>query len=120
MAVKDRRFQPPRFKPPRLPFPRVPLPRFRIRTKFIGILIIAAVLPLCIALAAAQLLGYGYYRKAQGMLFQNRAEEIARGLSISVERQIEAVTDWMEFFDLAERLRAPNSSPDLLEKELTA
>lgn len=80
--------------------------KLRIRTKFIGILIIAAVVPLCIALVAAQLLGYRYYRKAQGTLFQTRAEEIARSLSVAVEREVETLDDWLALSGLAEKVAA--------------
>ncbi|MES2573186.1 MAG: hypothetical protein V4710_24395, partial [Verrucomicrobiota bacterium] len=73
---------------------RIQLPRFRIRAKLIGILTIAAGLPLCIALAAAQLVGYRYYRQAQGILFENRAQEIAHGLNAGVSRQIENLRNW--------------------------
>jgi sigma-B regulation protein RsbU (phosphoserine phosphatase) len=68
-----------------------------IRLKFIGTLLIAAILPLCVAILAIQLLGYRHYRKAQGMLFQTRAEHLAQTLAMSVDKKVEKVDDWLRY-----------------------
>ncbi len=78
--------------PPRNPAANVNL---RIRTKFIGILIIAAVLPLGIALVAVNVIGYRYYRKSQGVLFQSISQSLAHTLSTSINRNIELCDDWL-------------------------
>lgn len=77
---------------------------FRIRIKFIGILVIAAVVPLCIALIAAHEIGYRYYSKAQGMLFETMAQQFAYTLSLSINTSIEASDYWVTHAGLHSRL----------------
>ena len=84
--------------------------KLRIRIKFIGILMLASVLPLCLALFAAQTLGYRYYRRAQGMLFQVRAEHLASGLSFAVNEQVNSLAAWVALSDLAERVEVINAA----------
>src|ERR1043166_9119424 len=84
-------------------FPRTSV-KLRIRTKFTGILILAAVLPLCLALLAVRLVGYRNYRQAQGALFQTRAEHLANTLSLTVNEQVHALTSWTALSDLAEKV----------------
>jgi len=83
--------------------------KLRIRTKFIATLIVAAVLPLCLALIAAQTLGYRYYRKAQGTLFQTRAQDLANSLSRAIDEQVQKLTDWAALSDLHRRVAAINA-----------
>ena len=83
--------------------------KLRIRTKFIGILILASVLPLCIALIAAQTLGYRYYRKAQGTLLQTRAQDLANSISLSVGEQISNLDDWAALSELHALVGAQNA-----------
>jgi sigma-B regulation protein RsbU (phosphoserine phosphatase) len=93
--------------------------KLRIRTKFIGILVIAAVLPLGIALITAQTLSYRYYRKAQGMLLETRARELARSLSLAVNGQVDRLHDWIALSDVRERiLAAETARPQRSEEEL--
>jgi len=95
--------------------------KLRIRTKFIGILVIAAVLPLGIALIAAQTLSYRYYRKAQGTLLETRAQELARSLSLAVNGQVDRLHDWIALSDLRERILAAEAArPRLGEREFKA
>ena len=84
--------------------------KLRIRIKFIGILMLASVLPLCLALFAAQTLGYRYYRRAQGMLFQVRAEHLASGLSLAVNEQVNSLAAWV-----AMREMFPEETDSMLE-----
>jgi len=92
--------------------------KLRIRTKFIGVLIIAAVLPLTIALIAVQVLGVRYYRHAQGALVEVRAQELARSLGLAVGAQVSRVHDWIALSDLrelvvaSEAARAPQNEPE--------
>ncbi len=92
--------------------------KLRIRTKFIGILVIAAVLPLGIALITAQLLSYRYYRKAQGTLLETRARELARSLSLAVNAQVGRLHDWIVLSDLRERLLVREAAQPKLGDEL--
>ncbi|MGB8168034.1 MAG: SpoIIE family protein phosphatase [Chthoniobacteraceae bacterium] len=89
----------------------------RIRIKFIGILILASVLPLCLALFAAQTLGYRYYRRAQGTLFETRAEHLASSLSLAVNEQVRSLSAWAALSDLAERVAAINTAAPLQTDE---
>lgn len=92
--------------------------KLRIRTKFIGVLVIAAVLPLTIALVAVQVLGFRYYRHAQGALLEVRAQELARSLGLAVGAQVSRVHDWIALSDLrklvlaSEAARAPQSEAE--------
>ena len=83
--------------------------RMRIRTKFIGILILAAVVPLVLAMMAAQFLSYRYYRKAQGTLFETRAEHLAHIIGITTNKQLENLDRWLALSELHERIRSMNA-----------
>lgn len=83
--------------------------KLHIRTKFIATLILAAVLPLCLALFAAQTLGYRYYRKAQGTLFQTRAQDLANSLSRAINEQVQKLADWTVLSALHKRVEAANA-----------
>jgi serine phosphatase RsbU (regulator of sigma subunit) len=91
--------------------------KLRIRTKLIGILVIAAVLPLGIALITAQSLSYRYYRKAQGTLLETRARELARSLSLAVNGQVDRLHDWIALSDLRERILAMEAPRPKLNEE---
>ncbi len=80
--------------------------RLRIRAKFIGILIIAAVLPVVLALITAQLLGYRYYRGAQGERFETMARYLANNLSLAINKQLEDLDEWVALSDLHVLVRA--------------
>jgi sigma-B regulation protein RsbU (phosphoserine phosphatase) len=83
----------------------------RIRGKFIAILIIASVLPLTIALVAAQFLSYRYYRTAQGRLYETMAQYLANNLSFSVNEQVEDLDEWIVLSDLSNLLEHLRSIP---------
>jgi hypothetical protein len=80
--------------------------KLRIRTKFIGVLVIAAVLPLVIALITAQLLSYRAFRRAQGTLLETRARELSRSLSLALNAQIDHLHDWVALSDIRESVLA--------------
>ncbi len=92
----------------------------RIRGKFIAILIIASVLPLTIALIAAQFLSYRYYRTAQGRLYETMAKYLANNLSFSVNEQIEDLDEWLVLSNisnlLANRPPVPNAEATTIER----
>jgi len=76
----------------------------RIRTKFIGILIMASVLPVTAALFVFETLGYRSYREARGRLHQARAEHLAVMLTDLVRQELESLEDWVALSDLHERV----------------
>lgn len=86
----------------------------RIRIKFIGILLIAAVLPLCVALITAQVLGYRYYRRSQGELFETMAVHIAQTVGISISRDLAVCERWLNHARVGPRLvQSTAPGPDL-------
>jgi phosphoserine phosphatase RsbU/P len=89
-----------------------------IRTKFIGILVLATVLPLLIAASAVYLLGDRYYRSSSGRIFQSRAQQMANYLILSVNGHTESLHDWVALSSIYDRLQAINA--DLPEGEPTA
>ncbi len=80
--------------------------KLRIRTKFIGILVIAAVLPLCIAVITAENLSYRAFQRSQGTLLETRARELARSLNLTINAQADQLHDWIALSDLRERVLA--------------
>lgn len=80
-----------------------------IRAKFIGILILATLLPLAIAAIAVHLLGHKYYQTSAGRVFQYRAQQMANYLVLSVNGYAENLHDWLALSDLHKRLQAHNN-----------
>lgn len=76
-----------------------------IRIKFIGILVIAAVVPLVIALIAVYFLGYRYYRREKGVLFQEAATHLAQGVNLVISTEIQKLNNWLLLSDLPARFR---------------
>src|SRR5664280_2287580 len=81
-----------------------------IRTKFIGILIVAAVLPLCAGITAVWILGSYHYRLERGTFFQSLATHFAQNLNQVVDEHIEEMDDWMLLSDLYGRIHARNAA----------
>lgn len=73
----------------------------RIRSKFIGILVMAAVLPVTAALLVFETLGYQSYRDARGRLHQARAQHVAVMLSDLVRQELESLDDWAALSQLS-------------------
>lgn len=69
--------------------------KFRIRSKFVGILVIASTLPLLIALATFYWFGTEYYRRSQGIICQTAASEVALSISRSLRHEIELLDAWV-------------------------
>ena len=74
--------------------------KLRIRSKFIGVLVLAAVLPLGLALVTAEVLGYRSFRRAQGALFHSRAQGLAESLRLTMSEPVEALNDWVALADV--------------------
>jgi serine phosphatase RsbU (regulator of sigma subunit) len=81
-----------------------------IRTKFIGILLVAAVIPLCIGIIGVWVLGARYYRQEKGILFESLAIHLAQGLNQAIDGQVEALDDWLLLSNLYPRIRAHNQA----------
>ncbi len=92
-----------------------------IRTKFIGILLVAAVIPLCIGIIVVWVLGARHYRQEKGVLFESLAIHLARGLNQVVDTQIEELDDWLLLSDLYPQIRAYNATlPALTDAEFAS
>lgn len=84
-----------------------------IRVKFIGILLLATVLPLVIAATAVYILGNNYYRNSSGRIFQIRAQQMANYLALSVNGYTDSLQSWIALSDFYHRLEKHN---EVLEK----
>lgn len=88
--------------------------RLRIRAKFIGILLIAAVIPLVVALVAIEVLGYRYYRSERGRVLEVTARFVSETISQNLVREIEKLADWISLAHLDQLLPVavlPSSPP---------
>jgi phosphoserine phosphatase RsbU/P len=79
-----------------------------IKAKFIGILVIAAVLPLAIGITAIWMLGYRDVKRDRGVLFESAASHLALGLTENIQSQFEALDELTHNPELAERLAREN------------
>lgn len=79
-----------------------------IRIKFIGILMLAAMLPLLVAAGAVYVLGNKYYRESAGEIFQNRAQQMGNYLELSVTAHADALFGQLALGIFHERIEAMN------------
>jgi serine phosphatase RsbU (regulator of sigma subunit) len=92
-----------------------------IRTKFIGILVVAAGIPLCIGIITVWALGSYHYQREKGVLFESLAIHLAQGLNQAVDKQLEELDDWLLLSDLYERIHVENETqPKLTDAEFAA
>jgi sigma-B regulation protein RsbU (phosphoserine phosphatase) len=92
-----------------------------IRTKFIGILMVAAVVPLCIAIAAIWILGQRYDLRDKGAFFQDSARHLAENLDLALRKEIEELSDWLVLSDLAPQIKLINKAlPALTPQQFKA
>jgi len=82
----------------------------RIRNKFIGILIMASVLPVTAALLVFETFGYRSYREARGRLQQARAQHLAVMLSDLVRQELESIDDWAALSQLSQAVSRASES----------
>lgn len=95
--------------------------RSPIRGKFIGILVLAGVIPVCIALLLFETLGYRSYRDALGSLQETRAQHLAQTLGDVVRNELESLDDFISLANLYERVQAAGKVlPAGTPAELTA
>jgi sigma-B regulation protein RsbU (phosphoserine phosphatase) len=80
--------------------------KLRIRSKFIGILVIAALLPLGIALVAFNWFGEEYYRRSQGTICQTAASQLALSISTSLRHEIDLLDEWINFTNVGAQVLA--------------
>ena len=80
--------------------------KLSIRSKFIGILVVASLLPLGIAMVAFNWFGEQYYRRSQGTICQTAASQLALSISRSLRHEIDLMDEWVDFTDLGARVWA--------------
>ncbi|MEI8311967.1 MAG: SpoIIE family protein phosphatase [Verrucomicrobiota bacterium] len=78
--------------------------KLRIRSKFIGILVVASLLPLSIALVTFNWFGEQYYRRSQGTICQTAASQLALSISRSLRHEIDLLDEWIDFADIGLRV----------------
>lgn len=78
--------------------------KLRIRSKFIGILVVASLLPLSIALVTFNWFGEQYYRRSQGTICQTAATQLALAISHSLRHEIDLMDEWVDFADIGARV----------------
>ncbi len=87
-----------------------------IKSKFIGILVVASALPLGIAIVAVWVLGHYYFQKERGILFQAEAVHLASSVNRVVQSQVEQLHDWLALSELPDQIqRRTQTGPGLTE-----
>ncbi len=81
-----------------------------IRSKFIGILAIASLLPLVFAIVAVLTVGYSHLRKERGVMFASAASYSARTLRLLSQKQVEDINDLIALTDLHHMAEEVNQS----------
>jgi sigma-B regulation protein RsbU (phosphoserine phosphatase) len=86
----------------------------RIRTKFVGILLLSAGLPLAVALVANILIGQRKLLAAQRVLFAQRAQTLATSIDLSIMNEVERIRDWSNLIELHRLIPEPgaDSAPE--------
>ena len=79
-----------------------------IKAKFITILLIAAVLPLAIGIAAIWVIGYRDFKRDRGVLFESAASHLALGLTEKIQSQFEELNELTHNPELAALLIREN------------
>src|SRR5712672_3571025 len=79
-----------------------------IKAKFIIILMIAAVLPLAIGIAAIWVIGYRDFKKDHGVLFESAASHLALGLTEKIQSQFEKLNELTHDAQLVDALSHEN------------
>ncbi len=85
-----------------------------IRVKLLSVLLLSSILPLALGVLSLQFFGTRYYRQNQGLLFQGAAERVAQTLGISVNTQVEKLSDWILLSNLSQHTGSTPSPVDTL------
>ena len=94
---------------------------FRIRSKFIGILVIASLLPLGIALIAFRWFGEHYSRQSEGIRFKEAAAHFSYSMTHSLASEIKLFNQWCELRKIASTVDVDQvEQPGLDEAERSA
>ena len=93
--------------------------KLRIRSKFIGILVIASLLPLTVALISFNWFGEQYYRRSQGTICQTAASQVALSISSSLRHEVDLLDEWIGLSKIGPQVAAMEK-PDLPESGIQA
>lgn len=91
--------------------------KLRIRSKFIGILVIASLLPLVVALISFNWFGEQYYRRSQGTICQTAASQVAFSISGSLRHEVDLLDEWIGFSKIGTQVSAMQK-PSVPESEV--
>jgi serine phosphatase RsbU (regulator of sigma subunit) len=94
--------------------------KLRIRSKFVGILVIASLLPLGVGMVAFQWFGERYYRKSQGIALETAASNLSLSLSQSLRHEIDSLDQWIGFAGVGQSARAMDEKEPADETEMKA
>ncbi len=83
----------------------------RIRSKFVAILLVAAGIPLALALIANMVVGQRRLLAAQRVLFLESAQHLATSIDLALVAEIEKVREWAMLSRLHQLVPAPGPAP---------
>lgn len=89
---------------------------FRIRSKFIGILVIASLLPLGIALLVFRWFGEHYSRQSEGIRFKEAAAHFSSSMTHSLASEIGLFNQWCMLSEIASAVNTYNSKQPVLSE----
>lgn len=80
--------------------------KLSIRSKFIGILAVAVLLPLAIAVLTFNWFGERTFQNSQGAVCQATASQLALSITYSLRHEIESLQKWIDFAGLGLQVQA--------------
>ncbi|MDG1242877.1 MAG: SpoIIE family protein phosphatase [Opitutae bacterium] len=94
---------------------------FRIRSKFIGILVIASLLPLSIALIAFRWFGEHFSRQSEGIRFEEAAMHFSDSMTHTLASEIKLFNQWCLLSAIASTIDLEQAArPDQIEAKRNA
>ena len=94
--------------------------KLRIRTKFIGILVIASLLPLGIALVAFNRFGNLYYMRSQRTICQTAASRFSLTVGRALRNEVNLLDQWIAFTGIGGKVEAINKTASPMSVEAIA
>ncbi|MBL7115265.1 MAG: hypothetical protein ISS35_05820 [Kiritimatiellae bacterium] len=88
----------------------------KIRTKLVGIVSVALLLPLLLGLFYVRRIGESYYLKQKGILYLTIAKELADAMETGVRNEFSHVRNWIEISPLLDLVQAVELAPLNMER----
>ena len=83
----------------------------KIRTKLVGIVSVALLLPLLLGLFYIRRIGESYYLKQKGVLYLTIAKELSDSMEAGVRNELSHVRNWIEISPLLELVQDVEMPP---------